>query len=614
MQLKLPYIAAILLACASCATDTRRETFAPPISDREKWDATARSTAGVKFIKDAEAELATPLPESPDELFLDYTRNGDRWRWQKVNFKRRNRIGIFAFAEGLENKGRFVAAYEETAKSICAERTWLIPAEDPELDNYYGRIADIELGSAHVAGDLAMADAIIGGKLKPEIRLMIERNVRERVIIPFMDMVSGKTKIRAANGWLTYPNNHNAVNLCGVCVAGLRFAKSAEERALIIEKSAELIRNYLKSFSKDGYCKEGVGYWNYGFIHFAILSEMLRRETDGGIDPLLWTEAAKPALYGFESEICGGVALSYSDSDPSTKPDPRLLGYISRRFGLGLKDFEDASLQPAVMRNSILPNMVFCFPQNSAVKAQRQKPQTGIRTWFSDDWAVLISRTEKGQAGDFGACIIGGDNNASHNHNDIGSFIVACGGVQMLCDPGVEAYTKKTFGPERYASKAHNSLGHSVPVIDGFTQRTGKEARGVVVEKSFSALQDYVKLDMRSAYGSLKLLKLERSFKFNRGAKPSLEICDEFAFKAPASFEEALIVFGDFERMSDGSLAVSYKGRTVSIRIETGQASFDIARERFDEHMLCEVKPLRIGLKLKDAVKEGVVKIIVEPK
>src|SRR5690606_39665769 len=44
----------------------------------------------------------------------------------------------------------------------------------------------------------------------------------------------------------------------------------------------------------------------------------------------------------------------------------------------------------------------------------------------------------------------GGYNNESHNHNDIGSFILYKEGKPLFIDAGVGTYTKKTFSNERY--------------------------------------------------------------------------------------------------------------------------------------------------------------------
>jgi hypothetical protein len=74
----------------------------------------------------------------------------------------------------------------------------------------------------------------------------------------------------------------------------------------------------------------------------------------------------------------------------------------------------------------------------------------------------------------------GGHNGESHNHLDLGSFIVACDGEQLLCDPGAGEYTADYFGPKRYELAHPSARWHSVPTVNGEHQRPGTGARAVL--------------------------------------------------------------------------------------------------------------------------------------
>ena len=72
-----------------------------------------------------------------------------------------------------------------------------------------------------------------------------------------------------------------------------------------------------------------------------------------------------------------------------------------------------------------------------------------------------------------------GHNGEEHNHNDIGSFILADDSGQLLVDLGCMEYTKENFGTQtRYTLLQNSSLGHSVPIIGGHPQKEGKEFFG----------------------------------------------------------------------------------------------------------------------------------------
>ena len=85
-----------------------------------------------------------------------------------------------------------------------------------------------------------------------------------------------------------------------------------------------------------------------------------------------------------------------------------------------------------------------------------------------------------------------GDNADSHNHNDVGSFIVYKDGLPVFIDIGVESYTKKTFSPQRYEIWTMQSAWHNLPSFDGVMQKDGEHYHAVDVSYS---LEDLLHLD-----------------------------------------------------------------------------------------------------------------------
>src|SRR6185369_17183223 len=83
--------------------------FGEPITNRAAWASLAALPAFQKLLREAQALSSQPLPDSPDDLYLDYSKTGNREHWQKVAGQRRGRIATFAMAECLDNRGRFLA-------------------------------------------------------------------------------------------------------------------------------------------------------------------------------------------------------------------------------------------------------------------------------------------------------------------------------------------------------------------------------------------------------------------------------------------------------------------------------------------------------------------------
>jgi len=78
--------------------------------------------------------------------------------------------------------------------------------------------------------------------------------------------------------------------------------------------------------------------------------------------------------------------------------------------------------------------------------------------------------------------------------------MVVSGRSMIVCDPGAEVYTARTFSARRYDSDVLSSFGHPVPVVAGQLQRTGADARARVLRTEFGEAQDVLALDLRAAY------------------------------------------------------------------------------------------------------------------
>jgi hypothetical protein len=580
--------------------------FAWPISNRPAWDNLAADPAFKGTLAAANKVLAKPLADVPDSLFLEYSQNGNRTHWQNAEFERRRRIARFTYAEAFENQGRFLPAIETTLAALCAEKTWVYPAHDSNLENFKGQIIIPDLGATGLAAELAEADFVLGDKLTPATRQLIRENIHRRVLDPFRAMIEGRQK---ETFWLQAPMNWNAVCVGNTVFAALALVDSRDERAFYAAAGEHCIHRYLAGFGPDGYCAEGVGYWNYGFGHFILLTETLRRATDGKVDLLKDDQAVAAALFCRHAEILPGVFPSISDCPPGSKPDAQYVAYVCRRLGLPAHGEtmrgEDGGLALGLMLSS-LPDVV---------PVARQLDMSGdspLRNFFPGG-GVLIARNAPGVAPALAVALKGGNNDEPHNHNDVGSFSVVMGTDMIVCDPGGEVYTKRTFGPHRYDSQMLNSYGHAVPEIAGQLQRTGAAARGVILETNFNAARDVFKLDLRSAYAVPSLEKLERTFEFQRGAAPSLTVGDAVKFSSPESFATALITWGRVTSAGPNALEIADGASRVRVTIDTQGRAFKWRSDLIDEDVEGKRKPYHVDIALDKKITEAVITLKIEP-
>jgi hypothetical protein len=579
-----------------------------PITNRAAWETfAARHPESNDVIPNAVRRAAQPLPEQPDSLFLEFSKNGDRERWGKVAYDRRIRIQVFTLAECLENKGRFLAPLEQTVAALCDERTWVLPAHDGELKNFRGETVEIDLGSSGLGVELATASYLLGNRLSDATRKLIRENLERRIFAPYRAAVKGTNR---EFWWMRAGNNWNAVCLNAVTGTALATLDSAEERAWFIAAAEKLIGHYLAGgFTPDGYCVEGLDYWNYGFTNFVLLAENVRQATGGKVDLLARPQVVQPALFGLRSEIFGGVYVTIADCDPGVEPSGILMNYLYRRLGSNFARWRDAKLT-----GTLYEQMTWGFlpPDLPQIHSEEDLGDIPWRSWFPDG-GVLICRPGAGAKVPFAVAIKGGNNGVNHGHNDVGSFSVVAGKTMIICDPGGEVYTARTFSAHRYDSNVLNSFGHAVPVVAGQLQRAGVEARGVVLAQIFTEAADTLTLDFRSAYAVADLQKLERTFIFQRGELPSLEVRDQIKLASPENFESALITWGTIRHISENELEIADGKDAVRVTIDTQGRAFELKQETINENVHTERKPVRLGIALAAKVSTATVTLRISP-
>jgi hypothetical protein len=587
--------------------------FGTPIIDRASWDKIAETEEYQGVIKSAEKLLETPMQETTDDLYLDFSRTGNRRNYETVAVQRRNRLVTLVLAECAENKGRFLPGITATIKELCEEKTWVYPAHDRNLDNFYQRAVDIDLCSSSVGWDLSMTSYLLGEKMDQSTRSLIREKLDYFIFTPFKDAANGK---RPLFHWMTCTNNWNSVCLAQVTGAALALLESREERAFFIAASEIYSTNFLRGFTSDGYCSEGLGYWNYGFGRYVLLVEAIWQATGGKIDLLTDEKAQTAALFGAKAEIINRIYPAFADCHVYSKPSDNIMWYVSKRLGLGLKNWEERS--PVTARGQIFEAMMYSFPNSPILTKPISSKDTalGIRTWF-DQGGILICRPDPNKTDPekpgFAVALKGGHNAEHHNHNDVGTYIVVLGNEILLADPGVEVYTRRTFSSKRYESNVLNSYGHPVPVVAGKLQRQGSEAHAENIKTDFTETRDVYSMEIRSCYDVPELNRLLRTFIYSREEKGSLTITDETEFTSPQTFETALITFSSWKKIDENTLLVYGEEGAVKIGIETPGNRFEINEETINEDVRINKKPIRLGIRLQEPSKNPIITIRIEP-
>jgi hypothetical protein len=195
------------------------------------------------------------------------------------------------------------------------------------------------------------------------------------------------------------------------------------------------------------------------------------------------------------------------------------------------------------------------FATQVAADVKPQEPL--VRDAWLPDLQLMVARDQAGSTNGLFLAVHGGHNAESHNHNDVGSCIVAVNGQPVLIDVGVETYTRKTFSPQRYEIWTMQSAYHNLPTINGVMQGAGREyaAREVAYRSDDASAE--VSLDLAGAYPKdAGVERWQRRFRLVRGRE--IELTDTYklhASKAPLALN--FMTACDVESSSPGRLILA---------------------------------------------------------
>ena len=585
--------------------------FGVSYHNRSEWEKIKDKIDYPSILQKAEEVLNTEMPAWDDELYLEFSRNGVRPPGEKMLNARKSRLAPLVWAECIENKGRFVPKIESTLKDLISHRSWILPAHDASLDVFYGKKHEVDLVAAAFVHELAETLYFLDDKISEPVRQEVIDSMYTRAFNPVKDAL--QTGQGYTFNWFNNTNNWNAVCLAGVTSAAVGVIKDRKERALFVAAAEYYSQNSVLGYADDGYCTEGLGYFNYGFQHYIILREQLYQRTKGAIDLFKGEKMKKIAMYGINFEIINGAYPAFADCRIGVTVSPQILWYCNHNLGLGLPAYDQLDSQkllPSVFTAMLLfPNTASqnSTPVESSAKAEGKQP---IRTFF-DKAGVLICRPENPTAQSMGVALKGGNNDEHHNHNDVGSYSLIIGDETLAGDPGGPYhYAGAMWTEKRYTFKSISSFGHPVAVIDQTLQKAGKEFRAEIIGTNFTSTRDEYTLDLTKAYDCPNLKSYTRKFVYDRNGKGSLLVEDYFELNKAGSFESAVIPLADWQEIGDNKIKLSGKQHTAHIKIEVSSPKgYTIIPEKIQEN---GPEFSRIGIRLNEKSKEGYIRTFFE--
>lgn len=501
------------------------------------------------LLKKWEHHVGTELPSVTYGEYRLFFETGNRSLYEAKYFLLRRALSLSALLSMIypEDK-QYLSRLEDVIFAICNEYTWCLPAHQPngteDITNH------IDVFASETAGALAEINEILGERLSPLVRALVRRSVESRVIEPY---AAGKT---------AYPWESSQGSRAAVCASGVAMAVAYIRPDLLpslLPRIENSMQAFLSGYGDDGFCPEGISSWSYGFGYYAVYADLIRDLTDGAVNGFASPKVAAISSYLGRMYLCGNVVASFSDSPRHANASIGLNHYLYREYPDRVK-LIDASLTgfaSGCAHFALDLRRVLWFDP-----ALRTEDVSDVdETYYAADaeWYVRKHST-------FGFAAKAGHNGEPHNHNDIGSFIIALDRQQIFADIGAGAYTGQYFQDQtRYKSFACGSQGHSVPYFGENHQKHGAAFAAVNVK----AEQNTFSLDMAGAYGISALRSLVRSFEIG---EHEVRLTDTFATDGTLPITERFILLAE-PSLRDGVLTVANKRVTFGesakkIRIE----------------------------------------------
>ena len=495
--------------------------FFAPVTDRAAWQALPAAKRWIAVGDELLRTARDPEP-LPLNLWLDYSRTGNRNRFELMYFRRRRYLSAFTMAECMRGDGTYLPAVADYLWAICSEPGWQLPAHTSDRNSGYGPVrfgplSDperpiIDLFAAETGATVATVYGMLGEQLDawaPGLRDFVGAELERRILRPYREhhfwwMGDGET---AMCNWTTWCTQN-------VMIAAA-MVEPAERLAGYVKQAAYSLDCFLKDYGEDGCCDEGAQYYRRAALTFFNGVDVMDHILPGAFSPL-WKEdkIRNMAEYIVNVHIAGPSYLNFSDCSPAAGRRDVQDYLLAQKVGsmpllaLAAQDVKAAldHGDPDRMHDldvcegtNLYQHMQFAFTEPEIRAWQGPTPEeVPPRNIWYESVGLMVSRCGPYVLGTKAGC-----NDDSHNHNDTGSVTLYKNGQPLLIDVGVETYTKKTFSPQRYEIWTMQSSWHNLPEFDpdgaAYKQLPGADCRATQV--TMNEARTALSMELARAYG-----------------------------------------------------------------------------------------------------------------
>ena len=459
--------------------------------DKKFWDYVRESEDFARHRKEIKEKYDWAFEEKPQLMtYGTYFGKGDQgniWYRQLFQLQSAALMSMIYYdnEEYFNNLIEIIWVY-------CGEYSWSPLAHH---NSYYNTTPDeydpalIDIYAASIGFSMAEIKHLLADRLPKLIQDRMSDQIRRRIIDPY---------INKRFFWEKHDNNWNAV--CTGAVGGTLMYEAPDVFNANKDRLRKSVDFYLAPYADDGVCVEGTAYWGFGFGFFAIYASLLKEFTNGEDDLFKLPKVKSIAEFVQKTFMDTHTMVTFSDCN------------LKEGYWIGLPHLlrsvygESIDKLPSE-QGTIIAYQHFAFALRSILYYKKEftaddKLKPAIYNLTDTGW--FIKRGEH-----YGIALKGGTNGESHNHNDVGSFILSHKNKQVFVDLGSGAYSQDYHGEKRYTFFHPSSWSHNVPYF-GDKPQDGEKRERVIID--YDEATKTAKYEFANAYGLDSVRKIERSF------------------------------------------------------------------------------------------------------
>lgn len=468
-----------------------------PTASQDTWRQAVPQAIRTQYILSAQYYSGKPWPSLPLSLFAEFKRTGERASFEQASFAKRRQLAMLAMGAVMQGGGPLVKDVADGLWSLMDETWWGVPAHYKHNVPLAGD-QTVDLFNAETASLVAWTTYMLHSQLdsiSPEIAQKVGRELQRRILQP---------ALKQRYWWKTAGMNWNPWICSNWLTCVLLFENDRDRQLMAVKQIMAAMQAFVDAYPADGGCDEGADYWDRAAASLYECLRLLSLATKGHINHADNPKIRAMMAYAYHSYIENGYCVNFADAHKNRMPQQlNVILPMAQYFADDtLRGFAAYIAEHKQWKQRVAETFL----------RSGNYPTLGRELFFALQCADLFSITPRepllpdvwlpqlqvmtARRGPLFLAVKGGHNDESHNHNDVGSFIIYAHGKPVLVDAGVGTYTATTFSKQRYSIWTMQSQYHNLPQVNGFDQREGRNYAAKNVKYS----PGHISMDLANTY------------------------------------------------------------------------------------------------------------------